>query len=123
MLGDYYSDLMDPMRINSASSIQSEHDRVKRIEEGKHAALFESEPFKQIERQANLISQMVEKQNVVINELKKQTEGLRAQVRILEESEKEAKRKAKWATAGFWITTAIAFASLIVAILAWVLPR
>ena len=123
MAKDYYSDLMDSMRINSSSSIQTEHDRVKRIEEGRRAALLESEPFKQIERQTALTSQMVEKQNVVIDELKKQTEGLQTQVRMLESSEKEAKRKSKWSTIGFWITTAIAVASLVIAILAWALPR
>ncbi len=123
MMPDYYDDLIDSRNVSTAAGAKAERDRVQRIEEGRRSALLESAPFKHIEAQTVLASKMVEEQKRTIDELKQQTESLKTQIRMVEEAEEKARRKAKWATAGFWLTTAIAVAALIISILAWLLPR
>ena len=123
MRNEYYNDLMDPMRISSAAGAQAEHDRIRRIEEGRLRAQLESPVFKELQRQTTLSAAQLQKQEKQIAELEKQNKRLSEQIDMFKESEAAAKRKAKWSIAGFWLTTVIAIASLIVAVLAWALPH
>lgn len=103
-MDDYYYDLMDENRINSASSIGEEHERVKRIEEGRMKQLENSSVVLELKKQ--------------VQELESQSKSLLKQIEILELSNEESKKQAKKSLIGFVITTLISIASLVFAILA-----
>ena len=123
MGNDYYDDLVDPMRISSTGSMQTERERVRRVEEGRLKAFLSSPPILEISKQTQLGIEAIKRQDSQIAELKKQTSRLEEELHIAKMAEAESKKKAKWSIAGFWLTTVIAAASLVVAILAWALPH
>ena len=106
-MDDYYKDLMDENRINSALSMDREYERVKRIEEGKVKLLENSGVVLELRKQ--------------VQELELQSKSLLKQIEILESSKEQAEKQAKKSFIGFVITITISVASLIVAILAIIL--
>lgn len=123
MGNDYYNDLVDPTRVSSARSMQTERERVRRVEEGRLKAFLSSPPIVEISKQTQLGIEAIKRQEAQIAELKKQTLRLEEELHIAKVAEAESKKKTKWSIAGFWLTTMIAVASLVVAILAWALPH
>lgn len=102
MGNDYYDNLVDPTRINSARSIKREHDRVAAVEEGRMAAQVNSPLFGQLLQQNRYLSEEIE---------------------LLKRSEEKSKREAHRAQIAFWVSTSLAIIAIVIALLAWLLPR
>ncbi len=117
MENDYYKCLMDPMRINSASSIQAEYDRVRKTEEGRLKAQSQSPIYKELQEQTAINLALLRKQEKQIAELEEQNRRLLEQITMLKESEAKDKKRFKLSLIAFFITTSIAIASLVVSII------
>ncbi len=122
---DYYADLMNPMRMNTASAGSDELKRIERIEKGRaqeNVKAFECSPvFTELKTQTQLAITTINQQEKQIKELQAQNAKLEAQLDLLKKSDKESSRQAKRSLIGFAISTAIALASLIVAVIALVM--
>ena len=108
---DYYKDLIDPARATSATALAYECDRVKRIEDAKAKQITAP-----IQKQTVLLMKTIEQHETVIKELKEQNENFKKQIAMLQKSESDAKRKARYSLLGFVITTIISLVSLLVSI-------
>lgn len=111
MLEDYYTDLIDPTRATSAMAVARERERVKRIEEARFERLTSP-----IQNQTVLLTKTIEQHEKVIKELEEQNENFKKQIAMLQKSESDAKRKARYSLLGFVITTIISLVSLLVSI-------
>lgn len=109
---EYYKDLADSTRATSATAYAYECDRVKRIEDARTKQITAP-----IQNQTALLSKTIEQHETVIKELREQNENFKKQIAMLQKSESDAKRKARYSLVGFVITTIISLASLLVAIL------
>lgn len=118
----YYGDLVDSMKMNSASSIAREEKRIERIEKGRAqeaaAAMTNSPIFAELQKQTHLNMANIVQQERQIQELKSQNAKLESQIDMLKKSELDSKRQAKKSFIGFIISNAIALASFIVAVVA-----
>lgn len=108
---DYYKDLIDPARATSATAFAYECERAKKIEDGRMERLTAP-----IQNQTILLTKTIEQHEKVIKELEEQNENFKKQIAMLQKSESDAKRKARYSLLGFVITTIISLASLLVAI-------
>lgn len=122
MSGDYYKDLIDPMRGSTADSISEEEKRIERIEKGRAQetamAMVNSPIFVELQKQTQLNGITILQQERQIEELKSQNEKLQNQLEMLKKADMASKKQAKRSFIGFIITTVIALASLAVAIIA-----
>ena len=122
---NYYEDLVNPMKINSSAAMTEEVKRIERIEKGRMAeavrTLTSSPLFAELQKQTQLNMITIAQQERQIKELQDQNQRLEAQLDLLKKSEDASSAQAKRSLVGFLISTIIAIASLVVAIIAIVI--
>ena len=121
MRDEHYIDMINPLMINSGAAIEEQRKKIERIEKGRAEevarAITKSPLFVELQTQTKLNQITIIQQEKQIQELQSQNHKLEEQVKLLKETNEASRKQARRSFIGFVISTVIALASLVVAII------